>query len=94
MTRIGKITWFWATANKAIYEDFFKIKDADKHFVRLEDVDQNYNTYEKLYSKFKFKNKLSRNQFYNVINKLQIKALQTNIDTKIGVIWKKKNSII
>ena len=74
LTRIGKITWFWATANKAIYEDFFKIKDADKHFVRLEDVDQNYNTYEKLYSKFKFKNKLSRNQFYNVINKASNKG--------------------
>ena len=69
MTRIGKITWFWATSNKAIYDDFQKIQNAEKFFVRLEDVDQNYNMYEKLSNKFNFENKMNKRQFYNVINK-------------------------
>lgn len=69
LTRIGKITWFWSTINKAIFSDFNKIQNVDKFFVRLEDVHQNYIIYEKLSKKFNFENKMTKNQFYNVINK-------------------------
>lgn len=74
LTRIGKITWFWATANKAIYDDFQKIQNAEKFIVRLEDVDQNYDVYEKLSNKFNFENKMNKHQFYNVINKASNKG--------------------
>ena len=69
LSRIGKITWFWATINKSIYDDFNKIENVEKFFVKLEDVNQNYNTYEKLSKKFNFANTMTQNQFYNVINK-------------------------
>jgi hypothetical protein len=69
LSRIGKITWFWSTVNKSIYDDFNKIKNVDKFFVKLEDVNQNYNIYEKLSKKFNFENTMTKNQFNNVINK-------------------------
>ena len=69
LTRIGKLAWFWATINKAIYDDFDKIKNINKSFIRLEDVDQNYEIYEQLFNKFNFENKMTKKQFYNVINK-------------------------
>ena len=69
LTRIGKVTWFWATINKAIYDDFNKIQNVDKFFIKLEDVDQNYNFYERLSNKFNFENKITKREFYNVINK-------------------------
>jgi len=69
LTRIGKIAWYWATINKAIYDDFNKIKNINKFYIRLEDVDQNYEIYEKLFNKFNFKNKMTKKQFYGVINK-------------------------
>ncbi len=75
LTRIGKITWFWATVNKALYEDFNKIQNISKSLVKLEDVDQNYEIYEQLTSKFNFKGILSKKQFYNVINKAPNKGL-------------------
>tara|TARA_A100001011_G_C14236155_1_gene811142 strand:- start:269 stop:1189 length:921 start_codon:yes stop_codon:yes gene_type:complete len=71
LTRIGKITWFWATANKSIYDDFLKIKDTEKLFIKLEDVDQNYDVYQKLCIKFNFENRMNKRKFYNVINKVQ-----------------------
>ena len=76
LSRIGKITWFWAITNKAIYSDFDKIQNVDKFFVRLEDVNQNYNMYEKLHKKFSFENKITKKQFYNVVNKAPNKGLR------------------
>ncbi len=75
LSRIGKITWYWATANKAIYDDFNKIKHIEKFFVKLEDIDKNYNLYEKLAIKFNFKNKMNKKKFHNVINKASNKGL-------------------
>ena len=69
LTRIGKITWFWAITYKTIFNDFNKITNIDKFFFKLEDVNQNYNFYEKLSIKFNFKNKMSKSKFYDVINK-------------------------
>ena len=69
LTRIGKITWFWCTTNKAIFDEFNKIKDIDKFIFKLEDINQNYDFYLRLCSKFNFQNKISEKEFYNVINK-------------------------
>ena len=82
LTRIGKITWFWATINKAIYLDFNKIQNVNKFFVRLEDINQNYTFYEKLSKKFNFENKMTENQFYNVLNKAP------NNDTNLNYTYK------
>ena len=69
LTRIGKIAWYWATINKAIYDDFNKIKNVKKFSIKLEDVDQNYEIYEKLFNKFNFNKQMTKEQFYGVINK-------------------------
>lgn len=69
LTTIGKITWFWAITNKAILDDFNKIKNINKFFIKLNEVDQNYNFYENLSIKFNFKNKMNKKQFLNVIYK-------------------------
>ncbi len=69
LTRIGKITWFWSRINKVILDEFNKIKDIDKFIFKLEDIDQNYDFYLRLSSKFNFQNKISEKEFYNVINK-------------------------
>ena len=69
LTRIGKIAWYWATINKAIYDDFNKIKNINKFYIKLEDVDQNYEIYEKLFNKFNFNKQMTKKQFYGVINK-------------------------
>jgi hypothetical protein len=69
LTRIGKITWFWASINRAIYDDFNKIQRCKKFFIKLEDVNQNYDIYEKLSKRFSFKNKLTKKKFYGIINK-------------------------
>ena len=74
LTRIGKLTWFWATSNKYIYDSFNRINDIDKFFIKLEDVNQNYEIYKKLSIKFNFKNILSEKKFYNVINKASNKG--------------------
>ncbi len=87
LSRIGKITWFWSTINKTIYDDFNKIQNVDKFYVRLEDVNQNYNIYEKLSKKFKFENTMSKKQFYNVINK------SSNNDTSLKYVYKDWNDL-
>ena len=69
LTRIGKITWFWAISNSYIFNNFNKIEDIDKFFLRLEDIDQNYDFYQHLSDKFSFNNKMSKKKFFNVINK-------------------------
>ena len=46
LSRIGKITWFWSTVNKTIYDNFNNIQNIDKYYVKLEDVNQNYDIYE------------------------------------------------
>ena len=69
LTRIGKITWFWANTNKLIFEGFNNIEKVNKLVLKLEDIDQNYKFYEKLSYKFYFENKMTKNKFYNVINK-------------------------
>ena len=87
LSRIGKITWFWSTINKTIYNDFNRIQNVDKFFVKLEDVNQNYDIYEKLSVKFDFENKMTKNQFYNVINKA------TNNDIGIKYLYKDWNDL-
>ncbi len=83
LTRIGKITcWFVSTFNKAIYSDFKKIQNVEKFFVKLEDVHQNYIIYEKLSKKFNFENKLTKSQFYNVLNKA------ANYKTRFNYLYK------
>lgn len=69
LSRVGKITWFWATTNKSIFDSLNKIENIDKFFLKLEDIDQNYDFYQNISSKFSFENKLSEKKFYNVINK-------------------------
>ena len=69
LTRIGKLTWFWTTTNKTIYDSFNKIQNVEKLFVKLEDVDQNYEMYEKLSERFNFKKKLKKKSFENVLTK-------------------------
>ena len=75
LTRVGKITWFWATINKSIFDGLHKIENIDKFFLKLEDIDQNYNFYQNMSIKFNFENKLSKKEFYNVINKAPNKSL-------------------
>jgi hypothetical protein len=74
LTRIGKITWFWATINKAIYKNFKKLDNIDKYYIRLEDVSQNYDFYKKLSEQFNFENPLNKKEFFNVINKSSSKG--------------------
>ena len=74
LTRIGKITWFWTTINKKIYNSFNKIKNIDKYYVKLEDADQNYDFYERLSKKFNFKNLMTKKKFLNVVNKAENKG--------------------
>lgn len=74
LTRIGKITWFWTTINKKIYNSFNKIKNIDKYYVKLEDADQNYEFYERLSKKFNFKNLMTKKKFLNVVNKAENKG--------------------
>jgi len=87
LSRIGKIAWFWSTSNKAIYDDFNKINNVDKFFIKLEDVNQNYSLYEKLSKKFNFNNTMTKNQFYDVINK------SSNNDTSINYEYKNWNDL-
>ena len=82
LTRIGKITWFWSMVNKAIYNDFYKLQNIEKFFIKLEDVNQNYNIYEKLSKKFNFENKMTESQFYKVLNKA------SNNDTNLIHVYK------
>ena len=63
LTRIGKITWFWAITNKSIYEDFANIDGVGKYYIKLEDIDQNYKFYEKLVEKFFFEKKMTKNSY-------------------------------
>ncbi len=84
LTRIGKIAWFWSTVNKAIRDDFNEIKNTKKYFIKLKDVDQNYDYYEKLSEEFNFENKMTKKQFYNVINKASNKG---SIDKHLYKNW-------
>ena len=87
LSRIGKIAWFWTISNKAIYDDFNKIDNVDKFFVKLEDANQNYILYEKLSKKFNFNDTMTKNQFYDVINK------SSNNDTNINYEYKDWNDL-
>ena len=86
-TRIGKIAWFWSIINKKIFDDFNKIQNIDKFFIKLEDVNQNYSAYEKLSQKFNFENKMTESEFYKVLNKA------SNNDTNLNHIYKNWSSI-
>ena len=87
LSRIGKITWFWSTVNKSIYDDFNNIQSIDKFFVKLEDINQNYDIYERLSKKFNFKNKMTERQFYKVLDKAP------NNDTKLSHVYKNWNNV-
>ena len=69
LSRIGKLAWFWSTINKAIKDDFDKINETKKYFIKLSDIDQNFDYYQNLASRFNFKNIMTKKKFYNVINK-------------------------
>ena len=69
LSRVGKIAWFWSTANKAIKDDFDIIQNTEKYFIKLSDIDQNFDAYQNKAKRFNFKNILMKKQFYNVINK-------------------------
>ena len=86
-TRIGKIAWFWSIINKKIFDDFNKIQNIDKFFIKLEDVNQNYSAYEKLSQKFNFENKMTESEFYKVLNKA------SNNDINLNHIYKNWSSI-
>ena len=87
LSRIGKITWFWSTVNKTIYDNFNNIQNIDKYYVKLEDVNQNYAVYEKLSKKFNFKNKMTESEFYKVLNKTP------NNDTNLNHVYKNWNNV-
>ena len=87
LSRIGKITWFWSTVNKTIYDDFNNIQNIDKFFVKLEDVNQNYDIYERLSKRFNFNNKMSERQFYKVLDK------SPNNNTKLSHVYKNWNNV-
>ena len=87
LSRIGKITWFWSTMNKLIYDDFNKMQNIEKFFIKLEDINQNFNFYTKLSEKFNFENRMNKNQFYNVLNKTP------NNDTSIDYSYKDWNEL-
>ena len=87
LSRIGKITWFWSTVNKTIYDNFNNIQNIDKYYVKLEDVNQNYDIYEKLSKKFNFKSKMTESQFYKVLSKTP------NNDTKLNHVYKNWNNL-
>jgi len=74
LSRIGKITWFWCTINKLIYSDFKNINNIKKYNIRLEDVNQNYEFYEKISEIFDLRTKMKKNKFLNIINKAPNKA--------------------
>jgi len=69
LTRIGKITWFWCTINNSIYNDFQNTNNIEKYILRLEDINDNYDMYEKLAKKFNFEKKLNKRSFLNIVNK-------------------------
>ena len=69
LTRIGKIAWFWSTINMSIYDGFNKTQNVDKFYVKLEEVNQNYNIYKRLSKRFNFEDVMTKNKFCNVINK-------------------------
>ena len=69
LTRIGKITWFWATINRSIYDDFSKITKSDKYFLKLKDINQNYSKYKKLVEIFDLKDQLNHKDFLKIIDK-------------------------
>lgn len=75
LSRIGKLTWFWCTINKAIKDDFDKITHIPKFFIKLSDMNQNFDLYQNLVNKFKFENMMTKKQFYNVINKASNRGL-------------------
>jgi len=69
LSRIGKIAWFWCTINKLIYSDFKNINNIKKYNIKLEDVNQNYEFYEKISEIFDLRTKMKKNKFLNIINK-------------------------
>ena len=85
LTTIGKIAWFWATINKAAFNDLNEIKNLDKYIFKLEDIDQNYDFYLRLSSKFNFKN-IKKKNFIMLSIKHLTKVLLININIKIGII--------
>ena len=74
LSRVGKITWFWSTINKAIKDDFDKIQNIQKYYVKLSDIDQNFEAYQNLVKKFNFEKVMTKKQFLNVINKASNKG--------------------
>jgi uncharacterized short protein YbdD (DUF466 family) len=90
LTRIGKITWFWSTINRSIFNDFKKIEKVEKFFIKLKDIDKNYEIYLKMREKFKFKNVMTKKEFFNVINKAPNKSLKDKYEFKNWTTLEKK----
>jgi hypothetical protein len=48
LTRIGKLAWMWNTVNQRTWDDFQKLPDTHREFVKLEDL--NYERYVQLHT--------------------------------------------
>ena len=64
-----------SASSQVLHAGVLRNRKVDKLFLKLEDIDQNYEFYEKLSYKFYFENKMTKNKFYNVINKAPNKDL-------------------
>jgi len=81
LTRIGKITWFWAVSNQQLYSSFKNLPTHKKYLLKLEEI-HNYDFYQFLDSKFDFENKLIKKEFYKVIEKTPNKIKYKNYKYK------------
>jgi hypothetical protein len=47
LTRVGKLAWMWNTVNQRIWDDYSRLPEGDREFVKLEDLD--YDRYVQLH---------------------------------------------
>lgn len=74
LTTIGKCSWFWAEANKSIY-NFIETVDYNKKLIfKLEEIDQNYKWYQKYFNHFELEERLSINNFLKLKNNMPNKG--------------------
>jgi len=84
LTRVGKISWMWERVNMWIQEDFEKLQDDDKYFLKVEDMD--FQHFKNLLKHFNIKTSISQEQFLEIITKRpgkspEIKKMQIDWST-------------
>ena len=89
LTRIGKVTWFWAYSNNILNKSFQDISLKSKYLLKLEDI-SNYDFYDFLDDKYNFENKLTKKQFNNIVNKTPNKSTGKKYKYKDWTIQEKK----